>query len=89
MRITPEYRSLPVTFWVDPKDVKMSLNNIEFVDEDRVYIGVNNLFDIRIIKTDEGIVIDVYPYNEDGASQFDEPVATTYAYENEVVELSE
>jgi hypothetical protein len=83
----PEHRSLPVTFWVDPKDVKLTLNNIEFMDDDRVYLSVNNLFEVRIVRTDEGIVIDVFP--SDDSVQFDEPVATTYAYDNEVTSIPE
>lgn len=47
-------------------------------DQGRLYVMVDDKFDVRITRTDEGIVVDIYPY--DGA----EPVATTYAFDADV-----
>lgn len=61
---------------------KITLGKPESTMEDRAWISVNETFDICIIKTDEGIVIDVYPFND---SKW-EPIATTYAYDAEAKE---
>ena len=42
---------------------------------DRVYVLVDGKFDVAIIRTDEGIVVDVYP--KDGF----EAIATAYAFD--------
>lgn len=57
---------------------ELILGSMEHTDEDRVYIQVNKHFDVRIIKTDEGIVIDVFRYDGTG-----EPIATTYAWDSD------
>lgn len=66
---------------------RINLENIkgsmEQTDEDRIYLGVGK-FDIRIVHTDEGIVVDIFPY-EEGVTQGD-PIATTYAFDSEVDE---
>jgi hypothetical protein len=49
---------------------------------DRVYVLVDGKFDVAIIRTDEGVVVDVYP--KDGF----ETIATTYAFDSEVEEES-
>jgi hypothetical protein len=43
-----------------------------------MYVMVDDKFDVRIIRTDEGIVVDIYPY--DGM----DAVASTYAFDSEV-----
>jgi hypothetical protein len=45
---------------------------------DRAYVLVDGKFDVAIIRTDEGVVVDVYP--KDGF----ETIATTYAFNSEV-----
>ena len=60
------------------KAKELQIHDLEFTDKDRIYLGVNHLFDVKIVRTDEGIVIDVYPYGVDS-----DPIATTYAYDNE------
>jgi len=62
---------------------RIKLTKVEYTDVDRVYLAINELFDVRIIRTDEGIVIDVFPYSE--LVEVDEPVATTYAFDQEVM----
>jgi hypothetical protein len=47
-------------------------------NSDRVYVLVDGKFDVAIIRTDEGVVVDVYP--KDG---FDS-IATTYAFDFDV-----
>lgn len=61
---------------------KLKISDIEHTDEDRVYIRVNDIFDVKIVKTDEGIVIDVFPFGSIG-----EPIATTYAFDSEAIEF--
>jgi hypothetical protein len=51
-------------------------------NSDRVYVLVDGKFDVAIIRTGEGVVVDVYP--KDG---FD-TVATTYAYDSDVEQES-
>lgn len=45
------------------------------------WITVDDLFSINIIRTDEGIVIDVWPAT---GMDIQDPVATAYAFDNEV-----
>ena len=47
-------------------------------NSDRVYVLVDGKFDVAIIRTDEGVVVDVYP--KDG---FD-TIATTYAFDSDL-----
>jgi len=49
-------------------------------DEDRAYMRVNDIFDVRLIKTDEGLVVDIFPYGSIG-----DTIATTYAFDNEAL----
>ena len=51
-------------------------------NSDRVYVMVDGKFDVAIIRTDEGVVVDVYP--KDGF----ETVATTYALDSDVEQES-
>lgn len=36
----------------------------EDLDEDRVYVQVDDVFDISILRTEEGLIIDVYDNDE-------------------------
>ena len=60
--------------------MKLEISNIEGpggeYEDDRMYFTVNNLFDVKVVKTDEGIVIDVYTYGVGN-----DPLATTYAFD--------
>jgi hypothetical protein len=51
-------------------------------NSDRVYVMVDGKFDVAIIRTDEGVVVDVYP--KDGF----ETVATTCAFDSDVEQES-
>jgi len=51
-------------------------------NSDRVYVLVDGKFDIAIIRTDEGVVVDVHPKDEF------ETVATTYAFDSNVEQES-
>jgi len=53
------------------------------VNPDRVYVLVDRLFDVTIIRTDKGIVVDVYA--ADGA----EPIASTYAFDSDARQPAE
>ena len=43
-----------------------------------IYVMVDDKFDVRIVRTDEGLVVDIYPW--DG----NEAVASTYAFDSDV-----
>ena len=73
--------TMEVIRWGDPSNSRIGISNVEFTDNDRVHFDVNDMFDVCIIRTDEGIVIDVYPVDE-----LADPIATTYAYDNEVIQ---
>jgi hypothetical protein len=47
-------------------------------DEKHLYVDVDG-FTVIIIRTDEGVVVDIYPLHI-----VDEPVASTYAFHSEV-----
>jgi hypothetical protein len=47
-------------------------------NSDRVYVLVDGKFDVAIIRTDEGVVVDIYPKEEF------EAVASTYAFDTDV-----
>lgn len=64
-------------------DMNEFLASIEQTDEDRVYMRVG-MFDVRLVHTDEGIVVDVYPFAE--FVRTGEPIATTYAYDADALE---
>jgi hypothetical protein len=50
-------------------------------NDECIYIDVKDKFaKVVIIRTDEGIVVDVYPLDMSG----DGPVASTYAFEDEL-----
>ena len=51
-------------------------------NSDRIYVMVDGKFDVAIIRTDEGVVVDVHP--KDGF----ETVATTYAFDSDVEQES-
>jgi hypothetical protein len=51
-------------------------------NSDRVYVLVDGKFDVAIIRTDKGVVVDVYP--KDGF----ETISATYAFDSEVEEES-
>lgn len=77
-----KHREIRIADWRD-EDVnapnRINIKDIEYTDTDRVYIEVNDIFDVRIVRTDEGIVIDVFSINSDTS------VASTYVYDNEVI----
>lgn len=59
-------------------------SRFEFTDEpqessDRAYVLVDGLFDVAIIRTDEGLVVDVYPRHGPDA------IASTYAFASDAV----
>ena len=62
---------------------KIQIKDWEYTEDDRVYINVNDLFDVCLIKTDEGLVIDVFARSADNLEPYGEPIATTYCYDAE------
>lgn len=59
--------------------MKLILGKPERTDTDRAYIRINKIWDLRIVKTDEGVVLDLFAYGSNG-----EPLATTYAFDSDV-----
>jgi hypothetical protein len=62
---------------------KLSITDVMRTATDRVYMKLNDVFDIQINKTDEGIVIDVFSCNPNDDAN--ESIASTYAFDNEVM----
>lgn len=47
-------------------------------DTNRIYIAVDGKFDVVLIRTDEGLIVDVFPFQELHS------VASTYAFDSDV-----
>ena len=63
----------------------LDIESIEYCDNDRAYIRVNEHFDVRFVKTDEGLVIDVFAVEGDLSGG--DSLATTYAYDAEAMDV--
>lgn len=50
--------------------MKLEVDAIEYpggdYEDDRMYMRVNKIYDVRIVKTDDGIAIDVWSYGSMG-----------------------
>lgn len=75
----PEREDISVSRWLPKANMRLEIEDIEYTDVDRAYIRVEG-FDIRIIRTDEGIVVDIFDPNDSG-----DMLGSTYAYDNELV----
>lgn len=53
----------------------------EGIGNDNAWITVDDLFAVNIIRTDEGLVVDIYPAQDTEAN---EPLGSTYVFEHEV-----
>lgn len=71
----------PENPWKDDPGPTIKVRDVEYTDHDRIYMVVNDIFDVKIQRTDEGIVVDIFP-----AGVAADPIATTYAYDNECVD---
>lgn len=60
---------------------EVKLNDSDYIlESDSCWITVKNM-SVHIVKTDEGVVVDIYPLgSEDG-----EAITSTYAYDGECV----
>jgi hypothetical protein len=79
--------TLPVKRWGNMRDSRIELTDVEYMDVDRVYVTINKMFDLCIVKTDEGLVIDIFP--TDNTIPFDESLGSTYVFDNEVTHIPE
>jgi hypothetical protein len=61
---------------------KLKLNKM-VMEDDRLCVEVNDFFDVHIIRTDEGIVVDIYPTND--TIEFDGALGSTYVFDQEVM----
>ena len=65
---------------VMPDTNQLKLQSIDLQQPDRAHITVNN-FDVYLVKTDEGLVVDIFdPQNDD------DTLATTYAFDYELTQ---
>lgn len=64
---------------------QLSIEDIEYMDNDRAYIRVNERFDVRIVKTDEGIVVDIFAVK--GDEPFGDALGSTYAFDSEAMDV--
>ena len=62
----------------EPRRFEIEHNPAE--NSDRVYVLVDDKFDVAIIRTDEGVVVDVYPKNGFVT------IASTYAFDSDADE---
>jgi hypothetical protein len=60
-------------------DYDEAIARSEQTDMDRMYLKVGP-FDVKLAKTDEGLVVDVYPWKEEGS---DIVLASTYAFDSD------
>lgn len=65
-------------------DLDVLKATLEQTDEDRVYFRVDK-FDIRVVRTDEGVVVDIYPWDEVG-TYAGGAIASTYCFDTEADE---
>lgn len=78
-----EQNRFPEVTLTIPEGSKVTFNSgAETAESDRVYVRFG-LYDVTIIKTDEGIVVDVWPSTPGIAAGLDEPLATTYAFDSD------
>ena len=62
---------------------KLAITDVMRTAEDRIYLTVNGVFDLQIDKTDEGIVVNIFSMHPEHDA--DEPIASTYAFDHEVM----
>jgi hypothetical protein len=58
----------------------MELQSIDFADDDRIHVNTDG-YSVVIIRTDEGLVVDIWDGNDPDA---DAPVASTYVFDNDM-----
>jgi len=71
---------------------KLKVTNVELGeesagDDDRVWIRINDLFDVKLVKTDEGLLADIFAVSQ--MEELADPIATTYAFDAEATENEE
>jgi hypothetical protein len=66
------------------RPIDLTVSKLEQTDDDRVYMKVGK-FDIRIVHTDEGVVVDIFPWDSDGSYTGD-CLATTFAFDSDADE---
>jgi hypothetical protein len=64
----------------DNKSNVLVISELERTDDDRVYMRVNDHFDVKLVKTDEGIVVDIFAWGSTGES-----FGSTYAFDQEAI----
>ena len=60
---------------------KLCLGGVRRTDDDCVHIRLNDIFDLKIVKTDEGVVLDLLPVSGADAS-----LATAFASDQEALD---
>lgn len=64
-------------------DIDEITRTLEKTDDDRVYLKFGP-FDVRLVHTDEGMVVDIFPWREkDSTDPVGDAIATTYAFESD------
>lgn len=71
----------PENPWVNDPEPTIKVTDVEYTDADRVYLTVNGIFDVKLVRTSEGMVVDIFPVGCDC-----DPIATTYAFDNECLD---
>lgn len=73
--------NFPENPYKDDPEPTIRVRDVEYTDHDRVYMIVNDIFDVKLVRTPEGLVVDIFPVGVDC-----DPIASTYAYDNECVD---
>ena len=58
---------------------QVKLSEFAMPDSDRIYMTVNDIFDLRIVRTDDGVVVDIFPKIDITANS----IASCYALDPE------
>jgi hypothetical protein len=60
----------------------LKLSNFEQTDSDRAYIAINDIFDLRILKTENGVIVKVFPRGDPLAY----PIASLQVFDSQGME---
>lgn len=62
----------------------IELSNFMYPDENRVYVQINNLYDLKLTKTSNGLEVEIYPIGSTG-----EPIGAAWVQDWEAIEEPE
>ena len=66
--------------WGGTGERSLIITDVQRTAVNRIYMRINDLFDLQINRTDEGVVLDLF------AIDGNESLASTYAFDNEAMD---